>query len=129
MNETIILTSENLHALGSNNGVGWNRKQLAVLGINWPAKKGWLTGLIGKEISLEKYQTLMMLRKSNQNQSNAKQTSKERPSKPWCEATCRYLLKRCRNQLMIVSDTLSDDKIELVNELDKILGKNIQRFP
>jgi CO dehydrogenase/acetyl-CoA synthase epsilon subunit len=43
--------------------------------------------------------------------------------------THKQLLKRCRNQLMIVSNTLSDDKIELVNEIDKILGKNIERFP
>jgi CO dehydrogenase/acetyl-CoA synthase epsilon subunit len=61
--------------------------------------------------------------------NNKKGTCKKKTIKISSEETHKQLLKKCRNQLMIVSDTLSDDKIELVNELDKVLGKNIQRFP
>lgn len=61
--------------------------------------------------------------------NNTKRTCKKKTIKVSCEETHKQLLKKCRNQLMIVSDTLSQDKIELVNEIDKILGKNIERFP
>ena len=32
---------------------GWSAKQLAVLGIKWPPRKGWLRGMIGDWISIE----------------------------------------------------------------------------
>lgn len=46
----------------------WNKKQLEVLGISWPPKHGWLHGMIGSEISDEKYQkflSLQRIRKGN----------------------------------------------------------------
>ena len=57
------LTRENIHAAGSS-GTGFNRGQLAVLGIEWPPKKGWLTQLIGTEVSDEKYKKFMDLKKN-----------------------------------------------------------------
>ncbi len=41
---------------------GWNHKQLKVLGIKWPPRKGWLHRLEGKEITLEQAQKLLALR-------------------------------------------------------------------
>lgn len=79
MNETIILTSENIHALGTG-GVGFTHKQMKLLGVPLPAKSGWLKRLIGTEISVFAYQEAMLLRKDKQNQSNAKESGKE--SKP-----------------------------------------------
>lgn len=56
-NTTLItLTRENLHALcGSPNGEGFTRKQLDMLGVAWPAKKGWLSALRGKQITQTRY--------------------------------------------------------------------------
>lgn len=35
------------HATGE---AGWNKRQLAILGVSWPTKKGWLSELIDHEI-------------------------------------------------------------------------------
>jgi hypothetical protein len=32
------------------NGKAWNKKQLSILGIKWPIKRGWMHELYGKEI-------------------------------------------------------------------------------
>jgi hypothetical protein len=58
---TIRLTHENLHALATA-GCGFNRAQLAILGVEWPPIKGWLSGLIGCEIPAEAYDRAMALR-------------------------------------------------------------------
>lgn len=59
----IRLTEDLLHCAGTNGYVGWNKKQLAVLGIKWPPKKGWLKDLVGAEIEIEKYEQLLALRR------------------------------------------------------------------
>ncbi len=59
----MILTSNNLHA-GGRSGVGFNRKQLEVLGVEWPPKKGWLRALVGTEISEEQYAEFLSHRKA-----------------------------------------------------------------
>ena len=52
----IILTRENIHALcGSPCGEGFTRKQLDLLGVASPPKKGWLSALRGKVITAAKY--------------------------------------------------------------------------
>ena len=33
------------------NEIGWTRKQVTVLGIDWPLTKGWLSRQIGRHIS------------------------------------------------------------------------------
>lgn len=59
---TIKLTRENLHQLSASPGkAGFTRKQIEALGFEWPASKGWLTSLIGKEISQENYDVVKSL--------------------------------------------------------------------
>ncbi len=53
---SIILTRENLHALcGSPHGEGFTNRQLALLGVSLPAKKGWLSALRGRRITVSLY--------------------------------------------------------------------------
>lgn len=55
--KTIRLTRENLHMLsGSPGSNGFTKKQVELLGFTWPPKKGWLSSLIGREITLDLYQ-------------------------------------------------------------------------
>jgi hypothetical protein len=100
MNETIVLTHENLHALGTRNGVGWNRKQLALLGVKWPPHKGWLSNLIGTEINAGVYQALMMLRNDKQNAYKSKQMAKERNSVHMSKTQQDALLQRMEQKLI-----------------------------
>lgn len=30
---------------------GWNKSQLALIGVSWPPEKGWIRFVLGKEIS------------------------------------------------------------------------------
>ncbi|HTL66709.1 MAG TPA: RNase H family protein [Lacunisphaera sp.] len=47
----IRLTRENLHALSGSPGAnGFTRKQVELLGFSYPPPKGWLSGLIGRDI-------------------------------------------------------------------------------
>ena len=56
MNNLVTLNSTNLHALsGSPSGSGFTREQIELLGVQWPAPKGWLKRLIGKTITRELY--------------------------------------------------------------------------
>lgn len=45
------ITREWVHEFGTVNGIGasWSQKQLAILGVPWPPKKGWLSRLIGTD--------------------------------------------------------------------------------
>lgn len=58
--QIITLTRENLHALGTS-GIGFNRRQLAALGVT-EMRKGWLSALIGKTILGVDYDAAMSLR-------------------------------------------------------------------
>lgn len=42
--KSIILSREMIHA-GKSCAGGWNKKQLAVLGVDWPPEKGWVDRL------------------------------------------------------------------------------------
>lgn len=56
----IVLTRDNLHALSNSpKKHGFNRRQLELFGISWPPRKGWLSGLIGRTISAEKYSEIL----------------------------------------------------------------------
>jgi len=35
---------------------GWTKKQLSILGIEWPPQKGWMWRACMKEITAEEYQ-------------------------------------------------------------------------
>lgn len=49
-----LVTSKWIHQNSSSvTGHGFTRDQLAVLGVPWPPRKGWLTGLIGSLITPE----------------------------------------------------------------------------
>lgn len=54
------LTSQNIHECTTPNG-GWNKAQLAVLGITWPPEKGWIRRLDGKEITEEEFSEVKRL--------------------------------------------------------------------
>lgn len=43
------LDYHSLHSVGTS-GCGFNRDQLILLGVGYPPKRGWLRGLVGKEI-------------------------------------------------------------------------------
>lgn len=43
--------------------VGWNRDQLAVLGVSWPACGRWKENLIGTVVSEEDYELFLALGK------------------------------------------------------------------
>ena len=45
------ITREWMHQHATNE-IGWTRKQVAVLGLDWPLKKGWLSRQIGRQISI-----------------------------------------------------------------------------
>jgi hypothetical protein len=61
----MILNAENIKAGGQPNGLGhsWNAEQIAILGIKWPPRKGWIVDLIGKEIPDESYERFLAARK------------------------------------------------------------------
>lgn len=46
----MIITREYVHAHRTAAG-GWTKAQLAALGVSWPPTKGWLTAIIGLEIT------------------------------------------------------------------------------
>lgn len=62
----MTLTRENLRSIGKN-GIGFNSAQLTLLGIT-RAQKGWLTGLIGKEIDDDTWKTLQYLKGAKPNE-------------------------------------------------------------
>ena len=41
---------------------GWNRKQMDILGIDWPAREGWQRKVIGKEIHGDEAERFLHLR-------------------------------------------------------------------
>jgi hypothetical protein len=47
--------------VASNYG-GWNKHQLELLGIKWPPQKGWLSKLVGQEVSDSDWSKVMQLR-------------------------------------------------------------------
>lgn len=58
---TIVLTHSIIHSAATNHN-GFNRPQLELLGVSWPPQKGWLSSLIGKEISAQKWQLVLQLK-------------------------------------------------------------------
>lgn len=48
--EAITITEELIEAGKSERG-GWNRPQLALLGIDWPPVTGWKAQVVGKKIT------------------------------------------------------------------------------
>ncbi len=61
-----IITHELIEAGANSNA--YNKKQLAILGVKWPPKKGWKKKLIGKFISDSSLQDFYLLRKTPVNE-------------------------------------------------------------
>jgi len=58
----VRLTTKMLHDAGTNGYEGWNSRQLASIGIGWPAPKGWLTAMNGKEVTAEQWRRFVSLK-------------------------------------------------------------------
>ncbi len=83
--ETVVLTAEMIHGAAATPPHGFTADQLRVFGIHWPPRKGWLEGMVGKEIWLEtfeefraggKYQRRRQVRR--QKRVRAKERSKDK---------------------------------------------------
>src|ERR1017187_9194056 len=57
----MILNREILHEAGRS-GCGFNYHQLKLLGVPLPPKKGWLSALIGTEVSDETWQQVLQFK-------------------------------------------------------------------
>lgn len=60
----VTLTSQMIHD-ASTEGHGWNRRQLKSIGVPWPPPKGWLKGMVGKQIPLSLWERFVSLRKKS----------------------------------------------------------------
>jgi len=61
----VRLTYEIIHSAGSCDGHGFNAKQLKLLGLDWPPRKGWLRLLNGREITEETWARVLALKGMN----------------------------------------------------------------
>ena len=78
-----------LHA-HSTPGGGWTAEQLAVFDIPWPPQKGWLSGLVGKAISIDqkkKFEDVYAARQAYRRDVKLANAYKQRPSFPAFEVT------------------------------------------
>jgi hypothetical protein len=53
--EMLTLTSKMLHDASTKGYHGFNAKQLKVIGLKWPPRKGWLKSLIGTQMLASQY--------------------------------------------------------------------------
>ena len=53
--EMLTLTSKMLHDASTKGYHGFNAKQLKVIGLKWPPKKGWLKSLVGTQMLASQY--------------------------------------------------------------------------
>ena len=60
-----MIISDDLIKSGESGNGGWNKQQLAVLGINWPPYRGWRKCIIGKSISDSDAKKFIELKRSN----------------------------------------------------------------
>ena len=54
-----ILLTKQLIEDGLSPKGGYNRKQLAILGVDWPPQKGWKNALIGTLVTQKQYQDFL----------------------------------------------------------------------
>ena len=57
----ITLTRERLLSSSTNKG-GFNWHQLQILGVEWPPKQGWLSDLLGTEVSNQRWELFFKLK-------------------------------------------------------------------
>lgn len=111
----ITLDAQSLHALATN-GCGFSRKQVEAFGISYPPKKGWVTRLIGTEISEEKYEQILQLNRQLVRARNREINGQPKPILTPDELRAEVAEKvgaayDCDQQLFIVSV----DKVHLLS--------------
>lgn len=74
----VIITAEFIVSGASPRG-GWNRAQLATLGVSWPPIAGWKKRLIGKRISQDTANRFLQLRALPISQSEAAEPAANAP--------------------------------------------------
>lgn len=57
---TVELTDEMIEA-GKSDAGGWNREQLALIGVAWPPPKGWKRSVLGKHVERETLERFLAL--------------------------------------------------------------------
>lgn len=62
--DTFTITPAWIHAHG-NGGIGWTKRQLDVLGVTWPPRKGWLRSLVGRQITAAQQRQFEQLLRGN----------------------------------------------------------------
>jgi hypothetical protein len=61
----MILTFDIIESGMSDYG-GWNKKQLACIGVSWPPPSGWKWSVIGKNIKKRKIEAFLRFRKTKE---------------------------------------------------------------
>jgi len=57
------VTLEFLHANSSHpSGQGWTKKQLSILGVDWPPRKGWIDDVVEIELTDEQAAEFISMR-------------------------------------------------------------------
>jgi hypothetical protein len=75
----MTLTREMIHA-GKSEAGGWTKKQLALIGVNWPPKPGWLEKLSRRGDTIERsvYEEFLSLKGSRKPLSPKKKRARQR---------------------------------------------------
>jgi hypothetical protein len=60
------LTEKKIKAGRSKNG-GWSKKQVKLLGVEWPLKSGWIRDAIGKKVTKSDYKLFLSLKDNHLN--------------------------------------------------------------
>ena len=61
--DTIPITLDTFQAAKSAKG-GWTKKQVELLGVQWPPRKGWLRGMIGDKFPRSTLEKFVAMRKT-----------------------------------------------------------------
>ena len=94
----MIITKQWIHAHKTAGGA-WNRKQIEALGLDWPARKGWINDLVGTDINSHQQR---VFEKSAKNPAPYRQNKKyESVDKRMAAMECRILeLEHIIKQIM-----------------------------
>lgn len=61
MNPDILILTKDMIEKGMSSRGGFNKNQLAAIGVEWPPQKGWKHLLIGKTITKDQYEKFLYL--------------------------------------------------------------------
>lgn len=57
-----LKVSKEFMQLAASGEGGWNKAQLALLGVSWPPQKGWMTKIIGLDVPEDVWAKVLQLR-------------------------------------------------------------------